>query len=175
MSHYAVMVILDETVSRDAIEEAMKPHSEDVGSEGHWDWYVIGGRWDGDMTNAGPPPGCRCEPPEDGMVRMTTEGIDCHYSDLHRSLSRNCAPLADVAEYRPYAYVLPDGRWMQGDQWAGYAKLAEADEDGYVGIDWSVPADPEAACAEQKRFRAEMAELLPAFRNCWAVLVDCHS
>lgn len=49
MSHsYALVVIPGDTDPGVAVEDAMRPYSEDINeTSGFWDWWSIGGRWTG--------------------------------------------------------------------------------------------------------------------------------
>lgn len=67
-----------------------------------WDWYRIGGRWDGSLFGHE-----QLEEPEDRK-----EALDHHYSDAVESKERNVAPVKDVVGL-PLAIVTPDGDWHQ--------------------------------------------------------------
>lgn len=61
MSHFAVAVLVEEPVTRDSAEEAVRPllepyreSDEWFGDGTRWDWWVIGGRWSGVLDGFDP-------------------------------------------------------------------------------------------------------------------------
>ena len=53
--HYFAVAIVPPTDDVDAaVGEVMRPDNEEVNDDGHWDWWVIGGRWTGVWGNLSP-------------------------------------------------------------------------------------------------------------------------
>lgn len=57
MSHFPVLVLLDESVTREeaqaAVEPLLAPYSEEgewFREQSRWDWWVVGGRWTGAIS-----------------------------------------------------------------------------------------------------------------------------
>lgn len=122
-----------------------------------WDWYRIGGRWDGKVRRLAyeSAPGCVCEIP--GMARRAAS--DCHYSSgRHESLERNSVLVSEMGEVRPFTLVTPEGEvrhrqsWVSDDS-AGTWPWKIVDDEGY-----------DRWCGEQ----------LLAHRDCLAVGIDYH-
>lgn len=70
-----------------------------------WDWYVVGGRWDGDMI---------------GNEQSSDNGFN--FGAQHRTIKNNIAPVADLIKrfeenpedlYTFFAVVTPDGAWHE--------------------------------------------------------------
>lgn len=89
-----------------------------------WDWYSIGGRWNGCIRNAE-------ESSEDGF----------NFGDQYRQLGPNVIPVADYCDLlesmdtrdsvRSFAVITPDGTWLQkGDMgWWGMVSNEQDAED----------------------------------------------
>jgi|MudIll2142460700_1097286.scaffolds.fasta_scaffold49250_4 hypothetical protein len=75
-----------------------------------WDWYRIGGRWDGEMT------GKEAESEDGGF----------NFGDNHELLSNNVAKTSDaiIKKVIPFAIVTPEGEWIQRGKmgWWGMAR-----------------------------------------------------
>lgn len=86
------------------------PHSK-------WDWWVIGGRWDGDLAGA--------EQLDDGQGGF-------NFGDEFHTVERNVVRLADSKPSgAPYAFLTPEGEWVaKGEMgWWGISHGdAEAEE-----------------------------------------------
>ena len=72
-----------------------------------WDWYMIGGRWDGAPKKL---PALACA---DGF----------NFSDECESEERNSCPIEELVDKYPYAWLLPDGAWAERGKmgWWGLA------------------------------------------------------
>lgn len=117
-----------------------------------WDWYRVGGRWDGTIRGLeyDSADGCLC----------ATSDTHCHYSAVHETLERNVVAVIEMGECRPFTLVTPEGEvrhrehWVsdpeQGDQPFPYARI---DDEGF-----------DRWCGEQ----------LLAHRDCLAVGLDYH-
>lgn len=175
MSHAFAIVLISPVHAghlRTAVEVQLAPHDEarqeyDPQDESAldrtlwWDWWRIGGRWDGrirglDYESA---PGCQCAVAHDGLREITNAGADCHYkSNRHDSLERNSIPVLEVGECRPFTLLTPSGEFSHrthfvpdpGARWPW--KYVENDQHDR----W---------CAEQ----------LLKHRDCIAVGIDYHS
>lgn len=69
-----------------------------------WDWWVIGGRWDGEMA---------------GIERKSKDN-GFNFGDEHHQRQNNSVPVAELADraeagdvFQFYAIVTPDGKWNQ--------------------------------------------------------------
>jgi hypothetical protein len=111
--HMSAIVVVPADVDdvRKAVHELMEPHQEwwepgeDGESGGWWDWYRIGGRWDGVII---------------GAARLDES---THYSDAWETLERNVVPVREMREQSFYRLVLPDGsteaRQHRNPEWDG--------------------------------------------------------
>ncbi len=109
--HAAALVLVPEGTDdiREAVSALMAPHqgtwdpeTEDYG--GWWDWWRIGGRWDGNII---------------GAERLSE---DSHYSDAWETLERNAVPVEMAAEYATYTVVTVNGfqhREIRNPDWDG--------------------------------------------------------
>lgn len=66
-----------------------------------WDWYRIGGRWDGWLT--------------DKEEERSSDSGGFNWGDQHTSLEFNCIPVAEAIEKEkiPYALITPEGEWKE--------------------------------------------------------------
>lgn len=88
-----------------AVANLLQPHYKvyDDATEttvGWWDWYRIGGRWDGEVQ--GVDRGKEC-------VRCQANDHACHYSNKHSQIKYNVAPVAEVGELKAFTVVVPEG------------------------------------------------------------------
>ena len=190
MSHFAVMVILPEGTTAESAEEAaaklMVPYMEtdELFADGsRWDWYMVGGRWDGEIK--GLPwreftETCRlCEGTgirPGGLEEFGPEWVEstkgCNgcsgtgqqtiwpTDDRYSSLDRNLVQVIDIPhEYIPQAFVTPDGEWHEKGRMGWWGAQIE-DEEGRA--DKTAPFDQELAAARE------------AYANHLALSVDCH-
>lgn len=110
-----------------------------------WDWYRIGGRWDGTIRGLEyeSADGCRCSISEQGLA-MTGDSSACHYSSgRHETLERNVVAVIEMGECRPFTLVTPEGEvrhrehWVsdpeQGDQPFPYALIDDEGFDRWCG------------------------------------------
>lgn len=64
-----------------------------------WDWWVIGGRWDGRML---------------GLDEIDDGQGGFNFDDTFHTLKRNSAHIDDIApDFVPFAFVTPDGKWHE--------------------------------------------------------------
>ena len=65
-----------------------------------WDWYVIGGRWDGAMR---------------GLEELEDADHGFHFDQKFRTIGRNMCPVSELIEreYLPFAVLTPDGKWHE--------------------------------------------------------------
>lgn len=78
-----------------------------------WDWWVIGGRWDGAASDL--------EPIDDG------EG-GFNFGDEFHQIGRNLIKMSDATDTAPFAFVTPDGKW-NGKGKMGWWGVSIGDED----------------------------------------------
>ena len=105
-----------------------------------WDWYVIGGRWDGEVQ---------------GKPRDDSEGV-FNFGDEHHQLKYNTCLVSELAfDFVPYAIITPDGYWhekgrlgwwgvtinpLPGDSWEAEAVLIFGAYRGClaIGVDYHI-------------------------------------
>jgi hypothetical protein len=94
MTHYTVAVLLPRELKGSSIEsflaEQMHPYDEELpdNPDAKWDWYVIGGRWDGWALNK---------------------------QSEREDIADNMAFAGEIAvrEEMPFAIITPDGTWHE--------------------------------------------------------------
>jgi hypothetical protein len=131
MSHYNVGVIVNPEAGDPEAEvnRLMEPFNEadENCKEPHWDWYVIGGRWDGSIQ---------------GKYRADSHDNGFNFGDEHHKIDFNIVKVKDLLPrgdiptevlarmtnkppgWIPYAIVTPDGRWVD-DEVLGEARVLE--------------------------------------------------
>jgi hypothetical protein len=112
-----------------------------------WDWYVVGGRWDGQIQNK------YQEDPED-------QGFN--FGDEHHQVQRNIVSVKDFLELlktvpdevSPFAILTPEGEWV------------ERGEMGWFGI----------AHKEKSRgsWTKDVAAIVARYPDAYLLGVDCH-
>lgn len=201
MSHFSVTVIIPNnpaniTDPEPEVARLLAPYDEnDTHQLGHeqgwfadrtrWDWWAIGGRWDGGILGLERSPKLeRCElcagtgTRSDGLARFgaawveATNGCngcagtgqkeawptDPHY----RTPKRNMAVVSDIdPDWKSYALVLPDGSWHERAR-MGWFGIDMADEQGRE------PQDKEGPYLEL------WDTIRERFGDHLAVAVDCH-
>ena len=169
MSHYlAIVIIEDENMPRKQVADLMAPFDEkdeQAYSEHRtfWDWYRIGGRWDGVLLTD----------------RETWEKDACSIcggdrdAAIHEQIERNMVRLADLPEdFHAYRIVFPDGRTISQrhadncDQCRHHlGGNASYWEWKALGHPWDIP---------DELWLPTMRQALIGYHNCWAVAVDYH-
>jgi hypothetical protein len=86
-------------------------HPTTYNSESKWDWYSLGGRWDGAIQ---------------GEERPSKDG-GFNFGDEHHHIEHNITKASDLIERPsdyPFALVLPDGTWVERGKmgWWGMVK-----------------------------------------------------
>lgn len=95
--HKSCLVIVPEGEDpKLVVKELMAPHVEDYNEStnecsGWWDWYRIGGRWDGQIL---------------GLAPLSDE---THFTDAWSTLERNAAPAREAGEFASFTVLSPDG------------------------------------------------------------------
>lgn len=83
-----------------------------------WDWYRVGGRFDGAMTD-------NRQQSENGF----------NFDAKHETLANNSVPVAELAQaaepFIPYALVTPDGEWIERGS-MGWWGMSSGDKDRSV-------------------------------------------
>ena len=117
--HFLVHVILPKELQpgcsekqvEAAVEVALKPFWTDDGKndDGWWDWYELGGRFDGSVVPSAPLP----HPAASGLLQRL----------FPPKAPSNVAPVEDViagwsTERAPFVVVTPDGKAHGEDDWA---------------------------------------------------------
>ena len=115
--HYLGLVIVPEPTD-EAIDKAMEPfglneHLDpetgdyDCNHDSKWDWYVVGGRWDGWFGGE-----------EEMKKRETNNGFN--FDASNRDISRNYLKLSELTpemiEKGPY-FIVCDGVWDERENW----------------------------------------------------------
>lgn len=161
MHMFAVVLVPAGTEEIDkAVAELMRPHEERYGPgeddyAGWWDWYRIGGRFDGAIKGAYRAESCPA------CSAGGQAGTDCHYrSGTHDQLQHNIVPVAQLGEVRPFTVVAPDV--VAHRSW--WDATVPSDIDGCHG-DFVEDPDWDRTCAT----------ILLTHRDHVAVGVDYHS
>jgi hypothetical protein len=116
-----------------------------------WDWYEIGGRWQGDLDP-------NYERIKDERNYKTCKCNVCHGTgkalkfQLAPHDEGNIRPVSEILDYCPFAILTPDGHWC---------------EKGEIGW-WGIVTD------EEDNWPAIAKRILQENQNCIAVLCDLH-
>lgn len=120
MSHFLTAVIVpatpDEGDILKSVAELLASYDEngECFREGsHWDWWTIGGRWDGELVGEAPDEWDMLVPPSVPSLERNMSLVSFRHPD-----------------FRPWAVVTPDGEWHERAQmgWFGMAR-SEHDDD----------------------------------------------
>lgn len=128
--HFGIVVILEnaeDPFPHDQLTEMLAPYDENTDiDESHWDWWMVGGRWDGAMLGL---PNLELKEPctlcgatgkrPDMEVANGCNGCaGTGQSDVwptderYSAWDRNSGHVKDIAiEFTPYAFVDPEGQW----------------------------------------------------------------
>ena len=111
-----------------------------------WDWYVVGGRWDGFITGQ--------------AANSTDKGFN--FGDKHHTHSKNAISMKDMAnmeyEYFPLTIVTPDTVWHS------YEKM------GWFGM--GTPHDAEVSRTDAEVSTRKY--LIDTYPDCYVVALDAH-
>lgn len=112
MSHYLLLAVMTEDEAKNpepVLAERMSQWNEERAYEekrpvdGKWDWYRIGGRFDGCVT---------------GAPRIDDKRGGFNFGNEFETPERNSAKVTDVIEANRdgcYSLLLPDGTWIDRD------------------------------------------------------------
>lgn len=135
-----VVYWFDEELNEDGeLESTWNPN-------GKWDWYIIGGRWDGYLT--------KNEPEHDGKL---------HYEDKYQTIGNNLIEidthLKNILEGKfddsaCYGLITGDGEWV---------------ESATMGW-WGMTSDEK----EESSWRDEYIKVLEKYSGDYILGVDCH-
>lgn len=111
-----------------------------------WDWWVIGGRWDGYLFG-----------PKQQEASCDKEG-GFNFGDEHHTPENNCRPVAaipiDDTHYVPFAILTPENEWVEQGEMGMWANVSnEKDFAQWHGI---------------------VKDVLAKYPEHLAVAVDCH-
>lgn len=116
MSHFVTLVIVPGDTPMNRIEQKvailLEPYSEHNPRNTHvkWDWWVIGGRWDGWIYG----------PEREKASRDKEHGANL--DDKHRTLENNCRLVSEIPLdeelYLPFAILTPEGEWTDWEEMA---------------------------------------------------------
>jgi hypothetical protein len=120
----------EEALSKMLKEEFFKPdpECEDCHGSGKymttynpnskWDWWVIGGRWDGVIRSL--------ESIDDGIGGF-------NFGPEYHMLERNTIVLRDIEDVTPYTIITPDGKWhARGEM--GWFGMSSHDKDDWEDV-----------------------------------------
>lgn len=118
MSHFTVVVFTkDRENPEQDVERLLAPFDENddfFGEGSFWDWWVIGGRWDGAMLGRDPLP---------------AEKHGFRHGDQFHTLARNaCEPQDMNPDFVPFGFVTPDGDYYSNGT-MGWFAMVEGGED----------------------------------------------
>ena len=132
MSHFLVGVIIpthlanDEKLIQEKIDIVMGPYSENeevepyedtdgkpttYNPDSRWDWYRVGGRWDGVVSKSG--------------KRRYSEDNGFNFEKGHEEVKNNMCRVRELpVKSVPFAIVTPDGEWIEKGEmgWWGMTK-----------------------------------------------------
>lgn len=157
MHMLAVVLLKPEDATPEGLDKAMAPHEEcwpddDGPKVGFWDWWRVGGRWDGKVCGLDGYDECpTCGPAKAVSKYETSSTLACHYSGHHEQWGHNAIPVAQMGEVRPYTVVTPDGQAHHRESWNGQEWVTD------------------------ERWDETSGRLFLAHRGCIAVGVDYHS
>ncbi len=165
--HYHVVVLLDsETeLTKEAVASLMEPHEEWFNEEteasgGYWDWWRVGGRWDGALWPK----------VED---KHTCADFHCGYSPFHEQIERNSREVSDLpegVEKRIHAIVTPSGQWLEG------VNIWEHPEfPGFPARDGDRTVYDTLSDQLERDWQCQVRRVLVGHNACTAVSVDLHS
>ncbi len=81
-----------------------------------WDWYRIGGRWDGEIT---------------GIERESADG-GFNFADNHEQLQYNSAPVSELKEnFTCFAVLTPNGEWHEKGHMGWFGMVIEEKDNWY--------------------------------------------
>lgn len=133
---------------------------EDIGAEGEvysdrnpnaqWDWYSVGGRWQGKWR-------FKSKPDYEYLQSHVSWGVN---KDEHE-LATDCGRVDDIAAETidsAWGYLNLDGKWIEKGKmgWFGFSDADESDE------------------AEAKWKKAYLDWIVSLPKDTWIVNVDCH-
>lgn len=186
MSHYVVLVLLNDRCSKGCksveslIEKAMMPFCENNGGD-KWDWYAIGGRWTGMLDPKYDPTKDprnieTCQYCHGTGKRTDTVGAEeaawmkkcggcngCHGTGKVVKFSLipfdgDVKSVKDVLKLKddviPLSIITPDGEWYEQGEMGWFACMSNN--------------------KGKEKWRKEAKGLLKKFKDCTAVVVDCH-
>ena len=128
MSHFSVMVLVPSNTTdiEEAVSALMAPYDENIRVEPYegkygtttrnpkskWDWWRIGGRWDGAVRN---------------NRRYSQEGYN--FSSAHEELKNNVLPAKELDhKLIVHAVVTPDGQWHEKGHMGWFAVVRDEKE-----------------------------------------------
>lgn len=141
--HYRIFAIVDD-LSEQAVADAMEPHQHD-----HWDWWVIGGRYDGYW-----------EPEDVAKARETHRGFN--FDDVNRQLDHNHVRTRDLPEDRRACCA-----FVEGGDWTPRERWVDGAPPKWEGASGAFVEDPE--------FSSKLSAALSRHLDGYVVVVDAHS
>jgi len=148
MSHFSV-VVFTKTGKEDEVERLLAPYDENgewFADGSRWDWWVIGGRWDGVLLGL---------EPIDGQNGFNFGG------EFHTLVRNSAKPSAFSADFRPFAFVTPDGMWTESAR-MGWWATTSGDQDEEA---WQLQWDQANRQDREVRAKAALVEQLRAQRE----------
>jgi hypothetical protein len=103
MHQFVIVFVKPENASKTGIGAAMAPFCK-PSPIGQWDWYRIGGRWDGAIRGLDPLP----------ETDFTT-----HFGEAFETIGRNSIPAGELKDIDCFSYLTESGDWYNKDSWNG--------------------------------------------------------
>jgi hypothetical protein len=189
MSHFSVLVLTEDEVTRESAEAVVTPllapydeNDEWFADGSRWDWWVVGGRWTGSLDGYKPHEdinnfevctlcqGAGVRPDWDRFGGDWYESVNgcngCFGNGISLAFSYlphpgDVQPVGNVApDFVPFAIVTPTGEWLEQGR-MGWFGMTTTDESG---------ADEKP----EELWAAAVRSTLEQHPEVTAVLVDCH-
>ena len=164
-AHVLVLVPTPDNIQKQ-IEQLLAPYEETAPSETeednqssssplfYWDWYVIGGRWQGYLSM------------KERCAKCSADWKHI-YSRAHNTLIGNTAVLPNIREdVSARAVVAPDGVWARKEVYQVYS------EESWIDLSPEQYQEKDKELGEL--WRPEFIQVLASHRGFTAVSVDCH-
>lgn len=146
--HFCVGVIIpNQDDVRNSVDSLLAPYDEAIegNEEAHWDWYEVGGRWDGILKgkNAKPNTVSTKYDVKDNIIKVSDF---LELAGIGDKLQESIHKMLNEPSIMPYAIVSEEDGWAEGD--------------GYI--------------ENSKEWEKEATEILKRNKDKYLVCVDCH-
>lgn len=114
MHYFLICIVPEKATAKATLDRLMAPYSEELpgcgddpdapwNADGTWDWYRVGGRYDGYVRGE--------------IAESTDNGFN--FDDRHETVDNNLTLVTELLERWPdscsYAILTPDGKWVSRD------------------------------------------------------------